>query len=153
MSVPDVRELLGDAWRLISQVAESELAEQTTYPWTDEADAWRQCYEAYLKATVPPSGQPDPELPPGEYARVEIMGHASVTGWVTDGTRAGVPVMVVRDWDGKVLREVPGHSLYQFRPLPTPLRYPEPVAAITCSSADGTSDDAGAEDFYGEAPF
>jgi DNA-binding XRE family transcriptional regulator len=69
--------------------------------------------------------QPDPSLPPGEYARVEIMGHDSETGWVTDGTRAGTPVMVVRDWDGRVVAEIPGASLYRYVPLPTPLRRPE----------------------------
>jgi hypothetical protein len=63
-------------------------------------------------------------LPDGEYARVEILGHDSHTGWVTDSTRAGVPVMVVRDWDGRVIAEVPGGSLYRFVPLATPLKRP-----------------------------
>ena len=83
-----------------------------------------------LDGEVPPPEPKDPALPPGEWARVEIMGHDQVTGWVTDGTRAGVPVLVIRDWDGRVLREVPGQSLYQFVPLPTPLKRPDPVAAL-----------------------
>jgi hypothetical protein len=73
---------------------------------------------------------PEPSLPEGEYARVEIMGHDHETGWVTDGTRAGVPVLVIRGWDGRVLREVPGQALYQFIPLPTPLKRPEPQRAL-----------------------
>jgi hypothetical protein len=70
---------------------------------------------------------------------VEIMGHDSVTGWVTDGTRAGVPVMIVRDWNGRVMREVPGQSLYQFFPLATPLRRPEPgpLAALPAGEDGG----------------
>ena len=70
-------------------------------------------------------------LPPGEWARVEIMGHDQVTGWVTDGMRAGVPVLVIRDWDGRVVREVPGQSLYQFVPLATPLKRPDPQPTVT----------------------
>jgi hypothetical protein len=67
---------------------------------------------------------PMPQLPAGEYARVEIMGHDDHTGWVSDGERAGVKVLVVRDWDGHTIAEVPGQSLYRFVPLPTPLRRP-----------------------------
>ena len=104
-----------------------------------------------LNGNVPaPEAKPDPPLPPGEYARVEIMGHDQVTGWVTDGMRAGVPVLVIRDWDGRVLREVPGQSLYQFVPLATPLKRPDPVAALTGprSAFTGVDDDpwAGLDD-------
>ena len=84
--------------------------------------------EAALKA-------PEPEpplflLPDGEYARVEIMGHDQHTGWVTDGTRAGVPVLVVKDWDGYTVAEIPGGSLYRFVPLPMPLKRPDPRLAL-----------------------
>lgn len=84
-----------------------------------------------LDGNVPPPEPKDPALPPGEYARVEIMGHDYETGWVTDGMRAGVPVLVIRDWDGRVLREVPGQSLYQFVPLATPLKRPEQPKALS----------------------
>ena len=84
-----------------------------------------------------PVPQPEPGLPPGEFATVHIMGHDQVTGWVTDGTRAGVPVMIVRDWDGRVVREIPGHALYQFVPLPTPLRAPEPLAELPAGHYEG----------------
>ena len=93
-----------------------------------------QYAERALNGEVPaPEAKPGPALPEGEYARVEIMGHDYETGWVTEGTRAGAPVMVIRDWDGRVLREVPGHSLYQFIPLATPLKRPEPQKALTAA--------------------
>jgi hypothetical protein len=95
--------------------------------WLEAAVEWRRQCNAYLQGAAEPDAS---ELPEGEYARVEIMGHDDVTGWVTDGTRAGTPVMVVRGWDGQVLREVPGHALYQFFPLATPLKRPDPPAAI-----------------------
>ena len=98
-----------------------------------------------LDGKVPPPEPKDPALPPGEYARVEIMGHDYETGWVTDGMRAGVPVLVIRDWDGRVLREVPGQSLYQFVPLATPLKRPDPQQALTARSFEDELDldDAG----------
>ncbi len=90
-----------------------------------------QPLEAFLRGE--PVAEPAADLPDGEYARVEILGHDSHTGWVTESTRAGQPVMVVRNWDGFVIAEVPGHSLYRFVPLATPLKRPEPrvPAAIT----------------------
>ena len=94
---------------------------------------------------MPPPEPKDPALPPGEWARVEIMGHDQVTGWVTDGMRAGVPVLVIRDWDGQVVREVPGQSLYQFVPLATPLKRPDPVAALP-GPAPGWKNLAGLDD-------
>jgi len=112
---------------------------------TDEALQYAR--KALDGEVPPPFSLP---LPPGEWARVEIMGHDQVTGWVTDGMRAGVPVLVIRDWDGRVLREVPGQSLYQFVPLATPLKRPDPVAALTGprSAFTGVDDDpwAGLDD-------
>jgi hypothetical protein len=92
------------------------------------------------------ASSPVPQLPEGEYARVEIMGHDYHTGWVSDGERAGVKVMVIRDWDGRVLAEVPGQSLYRFVPLPTPLKRPDERAALP---AAGGSDDY----LWNEGPF
>ena len=94
-------------------------------------DEYQQYALKALDGNVPPPEPKDPALPAGEYARVEIMGHDQVTGWVTDGMRAGVPVLVIRDWDGRVLREVPGQSLYQFVPLATPLKRPDPQPTVT----------------------
>jgi len=95
---------------------------------------------ASLLPVPQPAAERDPSLPDGEYARVEIMGHDEHTGWVTESTRAGQPVMVIRGWDGLVIAEVPGHALYRFLPLPTPLRRPEPRAAIAAAYADAAED-------------
>jgi hypothetical protein len=84
-----------------------------------------------------PEATPEPPLPDGEYARVEILGHDHHTGWVTESTRAGQPVMVVRDWNGLVIAEVPGHSLYRFVPLATLLKRPEPQAALPAGDGFG----------------
>lgn len=95
---------------------------------------------------VPHRGETEPvPLPEGEYATVHIMGHDYETGWVTDGIRAGVPVLVIRDWDGRVLREVPGQSLYQFVPLATPLKRPEPQKALAGGFGGVLAQRAGAD--------
>lgn len=101
----------------------------------------------------------EPALPEGEYARVEIMGHDYHTGWVTERDRAGVRVLAIADWDGRVLAEVPGQSLYRYVPLPTPLKRPE-VAAITRANPDydgdgwdSRDDDGDLDDEDEEGPF
>ena len=99
---------------------------------------------------------PESALPEGEYARVEIMGHDAHTGWVTERDRAGIRVLAVADWDGRVIAEVPGQSLYRFVPLPTPLKRPEPqtragqMAALT-RGADEYEDYEDGEEFYDSA--
>lgn len=103
---------LGQAWDEVTAARDTAIGHAAAH------------HELHAKLAASPA---EPPMPPGEYARVEIMGHDQVTGWVSDGTRAGVPVMVVRGFDGRVMREVPGHALYQYFPLPTPLRRPEPV--------------------------
>jgi len=70
-------------------------------------------------ADTGPQEAAEPLLPPGEYARVEIMGHDSEYGFVTERTRAGVLVMVISDWNGRVKAEIPGQSLYKFVPAYT----------------------------------
>ena len=96
-------------------------------------------------------GKPEPpSLPDGEYARVEVMGHDQHTGWVTDGTRAGVPVLVVKDWDGRTIAEVPGGSLYRFVPLATPLKRPEPRGELAAWSAENLPAD---DDYEEGGPF
>jgi hypothetical protein len=56
---------------------------------------------------------------------------------VTERDRAGVRVLAIAGWDGRVVAEVPGQSLYRYVPLPTPLKRPEPQerAAITVGGA------------------
>lgn len=121
-----------DADEVASKIIETwDLGE--TAEWTaamlgaDQAAVWPLAADlAEVLDGEPEARMPagEPPLPDGEYARVEILGHDSHTGWVTDATRAGVPVMVVRDWDGRVIAEIPGTSLYRFVPLATPLKRP-----------------------------
>lgn len=119
------------------------------------------CREDVFAATYEPvtdEAPDDPPLPAGEYARVEIMGHDYHTGWVTERDRAGVRVLAIADWDGRVLAEVPGQSLYRYVPLPTPLKRPE-VAAITRANPDydgdgwDSRDDDDLDDGDDEGPF
>lgn len=94
-------------------------------------------------------------LPAGEYARVELMGHNPHTGWVTDGVRAGAPVMVIRDWDGRVIAEAPGTSLYRFVPLPTPQKRPEESPeprALAAPAWVDPDDDDDPDDYVAHAP-
>ena len=105
-----------------------------------------------LAAEGPETPAPEPQLPEGEYARVEIMGHDCHTGWVTERDRAGVRVLAIADWEGRVLAEVPGQSLYRYVPLPTPLRRPEPQerAAITRANPDYDGDGWDSRSDYGD---
>jgi hypothetical protein len=114
--------------------------------------AWKETLERFVALNdagpgghgqAAPAAPMEPPLPPGEYATVHIMGHLHETGWVTEGTRAGVPVLVIRDWEGRVKREVPGHALYQYVPHPTPLRRPdpEPLAALPAGQGDPWADE------------
>lgn len=87
-----------------------------------------------LAALHPVAGEPaDPPLPEGEFGRVDLPGYRNHTGWVTEETRFGVQVAMVRDWDGHVLAEVAMGPGCQFVHLPTPLKRPErkEPAAIT----------------------
>jgi transcriptional regulator with XRE-family HTH domain len=91
-----------------------------------------------------------PELPEGVYGRVELPGYRNHTGWVTEETRFGVQMAVVRDWDGAVVAEVAPGPLCQFVHLPTPLKRPEPQerAAITSGSMQAADDEP-----YWDGPF
>lgn len=151
-----VLELLESAWDLMANAHDGE---HEPPDWTRRIKEWREEYHAFLKGVDANIAQPDPEppLPDGEYARVEIKGHDDVTGWVTDGTRGGTPVMVVRDWDGRVLSEVPGHSLHQFVPLATPLKRPGPASVPRALgvAVDGwdSDEDSVYDDGREEGPF
>lgn len=85
----------------------------------------------------------EPSLPEGIYGRIELPGYRNHTGWVTEETRFGVQMAVVRDWDGRVVAEVAPGPLCQFVHLPTPLKRPEPQerAAITSGNPWGDEPD------------
>ena len=153
---PGAMDLLESAWELICFVPHEHSA--SAVRWEDRYRALVAGYAAAKAGKVAEAEpEPEPPLPPGQFARVELMGHNPHTGWVTDGTRAGVPVMVISDWDGLVIAEAPGASLYRYVPLPTPQKRPEPQKAITGTGdtfgfAGDVDDDDDPDDSYG-MPF
>jgi hypothetical protein len=134
-AVPLVLELLLEsAWDLMTQVRPFEA--DTPTGWGADVEAWRERYQAYLQDPavdwafpVPPEA-PDPGLPAGEFGRIELPGRREHVGWVTEETRFGIQVAVVRGWDGQVKAVVAVGPGCQFVPLPAPLKRPEPRAAI-----------------------
>lgn len=74
-----------------------------------------------------------PPLPEGIWGRVELPGMRSHTGWITEGTRGGQCVLVVRDWEDRPLGEYILGPACRHVHLPTPQKRPEPQerAAIT----------------------
>ena len=89
--------------------------------------------ERALHGEVPaPEAKPAAEeRPPGIWARVELPGWRNHTGWITEEMRFGTAAAVVRDWDGREVAVVYPGPACQVLPLPTPLKRPDPVAAIT----------------------
>jgi hypothetical protein len=147
-----VLDLLEIAWTVIANAGHGDWDSQPA-EWRSAAEQWRGKYHALLRELrLGMAEQPEREAPPlpeGEYARVEIMGHDCHTGWVTERDRAGIRVLAIADWDGRVLAEVPGQSLYRYVPLPTPLRRPEPQerAAITRANPDYDGDGWDSRDY------
>jgi hypothetical protein len=84
-----------------------------------------------------PASHAESLLPPGEFGRVELPGFVHYIGWVTDGTRAGCPVVVISDWDGRKVAEVVPQAMRQFIALPTPLKRPEPQTALPAGTGFG----------------
>lgn len=98
-----------------------------------------------------PEPDEDPR-PDGFYGRVELPGWRNHTGWITDEVRFGEQMCVVRDWDGHVLAMVRLGPACQVLPRPTPLKRPEPRAALPPGSGwdgDGPDDD---EEAYDPSP-
>lgn len=102
------------------------------------------------------AAEPEP-LPDGVFGRIELPGWRNHTGWITDETRFGIQMAVVRDRAGIVLAEVavgPGCQLVRLAP---PLQVAAPQAALPpgAGSSDGADpdDDEDDDDGFGEAPF
>lgn len=128
---------------------ETRLAYLASGPWTpsdkpDVAGAWKgltEAKDADLDAQEPP-------LPPGRWGRVELPGYRQHTGWITEETRFGVQMAIVRDFDGIEEAAVavgPGSRVVF---LPTPLRRPEPepLTALPAGHYEGYYGEAGDED-------
>jgi hypothetical protein len=95
--------------------------------WVEEDAAFVGLWKVVEHEEPPPA--PAEDLPPGEFARIELPGRREHTGWITEETRFGVQMAVVRNWDGVVLAEVAMGPGCQKVNLATPLRRPEPARA------------------------
>lgn len=87
---------------------------------------------------IPQQSQPRQSWPPG---------------WVTAGLAFGAEAAVVRNWDGVILAEVvlgPGCRVVR---LPTPLKRPDPLKAITSGdfSDEYEDDPLGDDEQYRDA--
>ncbi len=99
----------------------------------------------------------EPPLPEGIYGRVEFPGMRGDTGWITEATRGGQCVLVVRDWDGLPLGEYILGPACRLVHLPTPLKRPGPQEerrAITRQPASfGEYEEDDPDDDYDPRPF
>ena len=110
------------------------------HPATDDI---REVMERTLAALGAPGGtdeEPADPRPEGFYGRVEIPGMRNHTGWVTEETRFGTQLAVVRDWNGVVIAEMGIGPACRVLHLPTPLKRPEPVAALGWADHDPDED-------------
>jgi hypothetical protein len=145
-AVSTERALLAQAEDLIGEAFSAGVPSS----WRAAAERWHAGYRSLLSeadAIVPP-------LPDGVYARIEMPGRREHTGWVTDETRFGVQAAVVRDWDGRELAAVFPGPACRLIYLPTPLRRPEPQAALTAGDpwADDREDTADLFEDDGASP-
>lgn len=93
-----------------------------------------------------PESAPDPEpAPPGRYGRVEIPGYRENEGWISEETRFGLPVAVVRDREGCETAAIGIGPLCRVVWLPVPGLEPEPRLALTAGES-GWDDDLDDDD-------
>lgn len=97
------------------------------------AEAWHRLTEAKDADLEAREAAQDAPLPPGRWGRVELPGYRQHTGWITEETRFGVQMAIVRDFDGIEEAAVAVGPGSQVVFLPTPLRRPE--AALTALPA------------------
>ena len=73
---------------------------------------------------------------------MELPGYRNHTGWISEETRFGVPMAVVRGWDGEEVAQVAPGPGCQVVLLPTPLKRPDPATEPAALTAGwGTADD------------
>ena len=151
----DTRPVTAPLWaldRLLSHFAADGWS-RTDKPELGEAwDVLIAAKDAALGYPVPAAAQAPP-LPPGRWGRVELPGYRQHTGWITEETRFGVQMAIVRNFDGIEEAAVavgPGSRVVF---LPTPLRRPEPLAELPAGAHEGyygdDEDDEPADAFAG----
>ena len=123
------------------------------HPPTDDI---REVMERTLAALRGPGGAEVAEaelepLPEGFFGRVEIPGMRNHTGWVTEETRFGAQLAVVRDWNGAVIAEMGIGPACRVLHLPTPLKRPDTPLAITSGDFSDEYDPLGDDDQYRDA--
>jgi transcriptional regulator with XRE-family HTH domain len=78
---------------------------------------------------------PEPPVPAGRWGRIEIPGYRENEGWITEETRFGLQVAVVRDRDGTETAAIGIGPLCRVVWLPAP--DPEPRLALPAGEGFG----------------
>jgi hypothetical protein len=138
----DAPRAIGQLGKPLSAAAEAALNQALARCGEALAGAGSGTEEESAPATVP--------VHPGEWARVDIMGHDWRIGWVSDGSMAGAACLDVRDGSGRVVAKIPPHSVYLYSPLPPPQPGEAPLAIARVTVHDEDPDDAWADDEGGE---
>ena len=87
--------------------------------------------------------------PPGRYGRIEIPGYRENTGWITEETRFGLQVAVVRDKGGEETAMVTPGPACRIVWLAVPVSQREPAAALPAGGwAEETGDPDDDEDAF-----
>jgi hypothetical protein len=92
-------------------------------------EAFERLLEVFDEAHGTGGEAPAPE-PPGRYGRVEIPGYRENEGWISEETRFGLQVAVVRDREGTETAAIGIGPLCRVVWLPVPVPRPEPRAAL-----------------------
>jgi hypothetical protein len=99
-----------------------------------------------------PAADPEP-LPSGRYGRIEIPGYRENEGWISEETRFGLQVAVVRDRAGTETAAIGMGPLCRVVWLPVPEVRPEPMAALPAGGSGlfGDIGDPDEDDQYRDA--
>jgi hypothetical protein len=116
-------------------------------PADDISEAMGRTLTALRDRDVPPEAS---LLPPGRYGRVEIPGYRENEGWISEETRFGLQVAVVRDRDGTETAAIGIGPLCRVVWLPVPELHLEPRLALPAGGVASDEDDPDDED---ERPF
>jgi len=112
-------------------------------PDPDLQAAFNRLNDARYDGDADADEEPAAPEPPGRYGRVEIPGYRENEGWISEETRFGLPVAVIRDRDGTETAAVAIGPLSRIVWLPVPGLRPEPRLALPAGDSvwDGDGDD------------
>ena len=106
------------------------------------AEACRVPASSLLPAEHCEPPAPDPG-PPGRYGRIEIPGYRENEGWISEETRFGLQVAVVRDREGTETAAIGMGPLCRIVWLPAPALRPAPRLALPSGRLTALTDDDG----------